>query len=91
MHTPPPALDSDALRRALSQLRNRRGLTYDQLAERSGVARSVLVTVETGAAQASLRTWHAIAHALDVPFADLMASACADHPDEPHRPRRSDR
>jgi transcriptional regulator with XRE-family HTH domain len=73
-------MDADALRRELSRLRHARGLTYDELAERSGVARSVLVTVETGAAQASLRTWHAIAHALGIRFADLMAHACDDHP-----------
>lgn len=77
----PPGPDSDALRRALSRLRDERGLTYDELAELSGVARSVLVTVETGSAQASLRTWHAIAHALRVPFGELMATACTNHSD----------
>jgi putative transcriptional regulator len=83
--TPPPDLNADALRRELSRLRHAVGLTYDELAERSGVARSVLVTVETGTAQASLRTWHAIAHALEVPFDELMAHACEDHT-RPGRP-----
>lgn len=72
----------EALRLRLSALRAERDLTYDQLAELSGVSRATLVTIETGAhrsrrpdspsSRGSLETWWRIAKALDVPLADLL-------------------
>jgi transcriptional regulator with XRE-family HTH domain len=74
--------DFEALRLRLSTLRAERGLTYDQLADKSGVSRATLVTIETGAhrsrrpdspsSRGSLETWWRIAKALDVPLADLL-------------------
>jgi DNA-binding XRE family transcriptional regulator len=74
--------DFEALRLRLSVLRAERGLTYDQLAELSGVSRATLVTIETAAhrsrrpdspsSRGSLETWWRIAKALDVPLADLL-------------------
>jgi DNA-binding XRE family transcriptional regulator len=76
--------DFEALRLKLSRLRAARGLTYDQLAERSGVSRATLVTIETGAhrsrrptslsSRGSLETWWRIAKGLDVPLAELLSS-----------------
>jgi DNA-binding XRE family transcriptional regulator len=74
--------DFRALRLRLSKLRVERSLTYDQLAERSGVSRATLVVIETGShrsrrpnspsSRGSLESWWRIARALDVPLADLL-------------------
>lgn len=76
--------DFEALRLRLSVLRAERGLTYDQLAELSGVSRATLVTIETGAhrsrrpdspsSRGSLETWWRIARALDVPLSELLGA-----------------
>lgn len=74
----------EALRLRLSTLRAQRGWTYDELAERSGVSRATLVTIETGASRSrrptspssrgSLESWWRIARALDVPLAELLGA-----------------
>lgn len=74
----------DALRLQLGKLRQERGLTYDQLAERSGVSRSTLIAMETGtsrsrrplapATRGSLESWWRLARALDVPL-DVLLTA----------------
>lgn len=74
--------DFEALRLKLSRLRAARGMTYDQLAERSGVSRATLVTIETAAhrsrrpgsrsSRGSLETWWKIAKGLGVPLAELL-------------------
>lgn len=84
---PPAPNDSpnfEALRLRLSELRAERGLTYDQLAELSGVSRATLVTIETGSSRSrrpdspssrgSLETWWRVARALGVPLAELLAA-----------------
>lgn len=69
----------EALRLELSRLRAERLLTYDALAERSGLSRTVLINLEHGTTHGSVDTWHRVAHALGVPFGDLMAQLCAGH------------
>lgn len=69
----------DALRLELSRLRAARGLTYDALAERTGLSRTVLINLEHGTTRGSLDTWHRVAHALEVPFRDLMKHLCDGH------------
>lgn len=74
--------DFETLRLRLSTLRAERGWTYDDLAERSGVSRATLVTIETGVSQSrrpdslssrgSLESWWRIARAFDVPLSDLV-------------------
>jgi putative transcriptional regulator len=76
----------DALRLQLSRLRAERGLTYDALAERTGLSRTVLINLEQGATNGSLDTWHRVAHALDVPFGDLMSRLCDGHAGGTPRP-----
>ncbi|QYF74748.1 helix-turn-helix transcriptional regulator [Cryobacterium sp. PAMC25264] len=67
-----------ALRRALSRRRAELGLTYDMLAERSGLSRTGVINLETGNRIGSLATWYAVAHGLDT-----TASALLMHLEEP--------
>jgi putative transcriptional regulator len=82
----PPDPDLHALRIALAQLRNGHGWTYDELAERSGLSRRTLIDLEHGRTTGTVTTWHALAHAFDVPVEQLLATLCADHtpPGTPH-------
>jgi transcriptional regulator with XRE-family HTH domain len=75
----PPDLNLEALRLELSRRRAKRGWTYDQLAEGSGVARRQLIDIEQGKAVGTLTTWHRIAHALDVPMSTFTEALCAGH------------
>ncbi|MCX5076946.1 helix-turn-helix domain-containing protein [Streptomyces sp. NBC_00513] len=75
----PPDPNLEALRLELSRLRAARGWTYDQLAERSGLARRTLIEIEQGRTIGSLATWHAIAHALGTPLGDILGFLCQGH------------
>ncbi|GLW58889.1 helix-turn-helix transcriptional regulator [Kitasatospora phosalacinea] len=79
MITPPPDPNLAALRLELARLRAGRGWTYDQLAEHSGLSRRTLIEIEQGRTIGTLATWHAIAHAFDLPLGDLTARLCDDH------------
>ncbi|MBW1639563.1 helix-turn-helix transcriptional regulator [Microbacterium resistens] len=70
-----------ALRLHLARLRHERGWSYDELAARSGVGRSTLVTLENGkprrnpdipATTGTLATWFRLAQAFDVDLGDLV-------------------
>jgi transcriptional regulator with XRE-family HTH domain len=75
----PPDPNLNALRLELARLRGVRGWTYDELARRSGLARRTLIEIEQGRTIGSLRTWHAIAHALDVSVDHLLGTLCDGH------------
>jgi transcriptional regulator with XRE-family HTH domain len=75
----PSALPGDVLRRA----RLRRGLTQEQLAERSGLSLGVIKKLE-GGGTGRLDTYHALARALN-----MRTSALLD-PAGPHHSRRGD-
>ncbi|MFG3370361.1 helix-turn-helix transcriptional regulator [Streptomyces sp. NPDC048156] len=75
----PPDPNLTALRLELARLRGERGWTYDELASRSGLSRRTLIEVEQGRTIGSLKTWHALAHALDVPVDHLFATLCEGH------------
>ncbi|WP_367324531.1 helix-turn-helix transcriptional regulator [Streptomyces sp. HUAS ZL42] len=81
----PPEPDFGALRLELARLRAERGWTYDELADRSGLARRTLIEIEQGRTIGTLKTWHALAHALSTPLDELFGSLCRGH--EP--PRRA--
>lgn len=51
----------------------------DELAGRSGLARRTLIDLEHGRAAGTVTTWHALAHAFDVPIEQLLGSLCGDH------------
>ncbi|WP_198357379.1 helix-turn-helix transcriptional regulator [Streptomyces fildesensis] len=71
--------DFDALRLEVARLRSSAGLTYDQLAERSGLSRRTLIEIEQGRTIGTLNTWHALAHALGASFDDLLGTMCSEH------------
>lgn len=89
---PVHAPDIGALRLQLARLRQQRGWSYNELAARSGVGRSTLVTLENGRPRrgreapethGTLLTWYRIAEALDIALGDLLA------PIQSHRPTPS--
>ena len=75
-----PQPNFSALRASLSRLRDERGLTYDDLAERTGLSRRAIVALATGelrngqATEGKLSSWYLIARALDVPLGELVAA-----------------
>ncbi|WP_326615654.1 helix-turn-helix transcriptional regulator [Streptomyces decoyicus] len=75
----PPDPNLAALRLELGRLRGERGWTYDELARRSGLARRTLIEIEQGRTIGSLKTWHALAHALDVSIEHLFGALCDGH------------
>ena len=62
---------------AISTLRKMRGLSQEKLAERAGISRSLLSSIEApGVAKAfSLKIFYDIADALDVDPADLITAS----------------
>lgn len=56
----------------LSRLREKRGLTISGLAQRCGIAKSTLSSLESGQGNPTIETLWAIANALDVPFGSLL-------------------
>lgn len=75
----PPDPNLTALRLELGRLRAEHGWSYDELARRSGLARRTLIEIEQGRTIGTLKTWHALAHALDVPVDRLLGSLCEGH------------
>ncbi|MFC4469297.1 helix-turn-helix transcriptional regulator [Streptomyces xiangluensis] len=75
----PPDPDLTALRVELARLRAGRGWTFDELARRSGLARRTLIDLEHGHTTGSVTTWHALAHAFDVPIEQLLGALCGGH------------
>jgi putative transcriptional regulator len=60
------------MRVAFSNNRKARGLTYDEVAERSGVARRTVQRLETGERQGTLITWFYLARAVDMHLYTLV-------------------
>jgi len=56
----------------LKTLRERRGMTQEQLAEKSGVSRTYLARLETGRQDPTLSTLEKLATALKVDVAKLL-------------------
>lgn len=64
--------DVSRLARRMKRLRADRGLTYEQLAEASGLSRRGVIALETGERGGTVATWHKIAHALGVTSAEFF-------------------
>ncbi|MEN2742503.1 helix-turn-helix transcriptional regulator [Microbacterium sp. X-17] len=67
---PEPALGRLAVR--MAELRRQRGLTYEQLAEASGLSRRGVIALERGERAGEMRSWYLVARALDVSFGDFV-------------------
>jgi putative transcriptional regulator len=68
-----------SLRHELSIERNLQGLTYDDLAQASGVSRRTLVSIESGASRGSVESWLHICDALGTTFAKFVTAAEESH------------
>lgn len=68
-------MTNDDIGRRIADLRARRGLTQEELAEFSGVSISVIRKVEQGRGGARMESFHAIARALDVVTMMFVPSA----------------
>jgi putative transcriptional regulator len=62
----------DALRFEFARLREQSGLSYDKLADRTGLSRMALINLEHGRTRGSLETWFHVAHGLGVDIGDLV-------------------
>lgn len=74
MSAPVPSVEPELWRlaRKLGELRRERGMTYEALAEASGLSRRGVIALERGERIGEVRTWYRVARALDVSFADFM-------------------
>lgn len=70
MPTPEPNLD--ALRAIFIDARERSGLTYEQLSERSGLSRQTLLNLASGRYRGDLRTWLLLSRAFGTPLDTLL-------------------
>ncbi|MFC4245153.1 helix-turn-helix transcriptional regulator [Gryllotalpicola reticulitermitis] len=86
--------DYEALRLHLSRLRHERGWSYDDLAARTGIGRSTLVTLESGkprrnpgreATRGSLDTWFRLARAFEMDLGELLLPLTRQESDPSHR------
>jgi len=75
----PPDANLDELPRELARLRHKRGWSYDNLAERTGLSRRTLIEIEQGRTVGTLNTWHALSHAFDIPLDGLFSVLCEGH------------
>ena len=64
----------------VKELRSERQITQDELAERVGVFRTYMSRIETGVANPSLTTIHALADSLEVPVAELFNAPASTTP-----------
>ncbi|CAB4889969.1 unannotated protein [freshwater metagenome] len=49
-------------------------MSYDALAEKTGVSRRTLISVENGQSNGSVETWYRITDAFGISMSDLMAT-----------------
>ena len=64
----------------VKELRSERQITQDELAERVGVFRTYMSRIETGVANPSLTTIHALADSLEVAVAELFNAPASTTP-----------
>lgn len=62
------------------RLRKARGLSLEQLAEKAGLSRNYIATLETKPRDPSLTTLRSIARALQVPVSELMKEKLSSAP-----------
>lgn len=67
-----------ALRQAFTDLRKRSGMTYDELAEATGLSRRTLLNIGAGTYHGDLRTWLILARALHVSLDETLGPVWAN-------------
>ena len=70
---PSPEPDLSRLRDIFVTARAKSGMTFEQLAEASGLHRQTLTNIARGAAKGDLRTWLILSRAFDMNLDDLIA------------------
>lgn len=73
VHALPPEPDLARLAAAFQEGRERSGMTFDELAEASGLARQTLLNLSAGRFYGDLKTWAILAKTWDVSLDDLIA------------------
>ena len=71
-------LDLSRLREVFNAHRAASGLTFEQLAEASGVSRQTLLNVSSGRFRGDIVTWLRLAPALEVSLDELFAPVYVD-------------
>ena len=74
----PPAAEPPALGPRLHAIRKARGLTLDEMSERSGISKSMLSQIERGQANPTFGTLWNITQSLGLELAELVNGAAAD-------------
>lgn len=71
---PPMPVDPDVQKLAarMRARRAERGLTFEELAERTGMSRRGVIDYEHGRTNGTLRHWFRIAVALEIPFSEFV-------------------
>ncbi|GAB6857475.1 helix-turn-helix transcriptional regulator [Microbacterium xylanilyticum] len=70
----PPEPDLDQLRVSFNRARHAASLTFDQLAERSGVSRQTLINLSQGRHYGDLKTWLKLSAAFGVGLDELVSA-----------------
>lgn len=78
MHPTPPDPDLEQLRVAFNRARHEAGLTFDQLAERSGVSRQTLINLSQGRHYGDLKTWLKLSASFGIGLDELLAPVWGD-------------
>ncbi len=88
---PSAEFDLSRLRGILYKRRTDAGLTFEQLAELSGLSRQTLLNISAGRYHGDLRTWLKLSAAFNVGLDELLADVWVTAPaSRPEQARRSD-
>lgn len=84
--TKTPEPDLTALRQAFTNLRHDAGMTYDELAEATGLSRRTLLNLGAGHYHGDLRTWLVLTRALGASMDETLKPVWDDGPSGDLRP-----
>ena len=87
---PSSEFDLSRLRGIINRRRSEAGLTFEQLAELSGVSRQTLLNLSSGKYHGDLRTWLKLSRAFGLGLDDLLADVWLPAPEQ-HDPTLQDR
>ena len=73
-----PEPDLTQLRVIFNRRRHEIGMTFDELAEASGISRQTLLNLSSGKYHGDVRTWLRLARAFDASLDDMLAGVWHD-------------